>query len=143
MAIELIKGSEPKVAYNNMKKTILSFYSKEEYKKELKFFHRILNEDISNEFKKDINSSGYVVDTLEASFWCLFKSESYKETVLRAVNLGDDTDTTAAVAGGLAGLYYGFEGIPKLWIQKIARKEDIIELVNKFNKSLIKKQVMI
>lgn len=79
--------------------------------------------------KEGIKSSGYVVDTLEAAVWCLLHSHSYKETVLMAVNLGEDTDTIGAVAGGLAGLYYKEEGIPKEWIQVIQRREWIEEVL--------------
>ena len=71
----------------------------------------------------DIRSSGYVVDTLEAALWCLLTSTSYPETVLKAVNLGDDTDTVAAVAGGLAGIIYGLEGIPDNWLAQLRNKE--------------------
>lgn len=71
----------------------------------------------------DIRSTGYVVDTLEAALWCLLTSTSYLETVLKAVNLGDDTDTVAAVAGGLAGIIYGLEGIPDNWLAQLRHKE--------------------
>ena len=57
----------------------------------------------------------------------------YKEAVLKAVNLGEDTDTTGAVVGGLAGLFYGMKSIPNEWIDEIARKEDIEELTNKLS----------
>lgn len=79
--------------------------------------------------KEGIKSSGYVVDTLEAAVWCLLHSHSYKETVLMAVNLGEDTDTIGAVAGGLAGLYYKEEGIPQEWIQVLQRREWIEEVL--------------
>jgi len=72
-----------------------------------------------------IKSSGYVVDTLEASIWCLINSNSYEEAVLMAVNLGGDTDTTGAVTGGLAGIFYGYDSIPKKWIDLLVRKDDI------------------
>ena len=79
----------------------------------------------------EVWSSGYIVHTLEASIWCLINSTSYKEAVLLAVNLGDDTDTTGAVTGGLAGLYYGSDSIPKKWIGKIAGRDDIQGLSNR------------
>lgn len=80
----------------------------------------------------DIKSSGYVVDTLEAALWCFMNTDNYKDCVLKAVNLGDDTDTVAAVAGGLAGIYYGYNNIPQEWINQLARKEEIELLVNQF-----------
>ena len=81
-----------------------------------------------------IKSGGYVVDTLVSSVWCLLNSASFRECVLKAVNLGDDTDTVGAVAGGLAGLWYGYQNIPREWINVIAKKEWIFELCEKFGK---------
>jgi len=65
---------------------------------------------------------------LEASIWCLLTTGTYSEAVLKAVNLGEDTDTTAAVTGGLAGLLNGYEQIPAAWIEPLARKEEIDDL---------------
>lgn len=81
--------------------------------------------------ESSIRSSGYVVDTLEAAVWSLITTAGYAECTLRAVNLGHDTDTVAAIAGGLAGLYYGAESIPSEWLQVIARKEWIERLCNR------------
>lgn len=67
-----------------------------------------------------LRSGGYVVDTLEAALWCLLHTDGYAACVLRAVNLGRDTDTTAAVAGGLAGLAYGYAAIPADWLDVLA-----------------------
>lgn len=84
------------------------------------------------EVKRDeINSSGYVVDTLEAAIWCLLNTHSYKECVLTAVNLGDDTDTVAAVAGGLAGALYGYDAIPKEWLNKLLKRRYLESLCQK------------
>ena len=80
----------------------------------------------------EIKSSGYVVHTLEAAVWCLLNSASYEECVLKAVNLGDDTDTVGAVAGGLAGLAYGYENIPKEWLDVIVKKDWITKLCKDF-----------
>lgn len=80
----------------------------------------------------EIRGSGYVVDCLESSIWCLLNSESYADCVLKAVNLGEDTDTTAVVTGGLAGLYYGYDNIPKDWIDAIVSKEWIRNLCESF-----------
>lgn len=86
-------------------------------------FHRLSQLEELRE--SDIRSSGYVVDTLEAALWSLVHSNSYAEAVLKVVNLGDDTDTVGAVAGGLAGIIYGFEGIPKEWLNRLRGKEII------------------
>lgn len=81
----------------------------------------------------DIRSSGYVVDTLEAAIWCFLNTDNYKDCVLKAVNLGEDTDTIGAVSGGLAGLYYGMEAIPRKWIDLLPKKEWIVELIGKMS----------
>lgn len=90
---------------------------------------------------EEIRSTGYVVDTLEAAIWCLLNSSSYKDCVLLAVNLGEDTDTVAAVAGGLAGILYGcggVEGIPERWIEKLARKDWVQKMCRDFENKLSK-----
>jgi len=84
-------------------------------------FHRL--ENFKNLPEEEIESSGYVVASLEAALWCLVNTESYKEATLMAVNLGSDTDTVAAIAGGLAGLYYGYEGIPEEWLKEVRKRE--------------------
>lgn len=85
--------------------------------------------------RDEIRSTGYVVDTLEAALWCIYHTSSYRDCVLKAVNLGGDTDTIAAVAGGLAGIIYGCGGecgIPDEWIAQIARKDWIFDLCERF-----------
>jgi ADP-ribosylglycohydrolase len=135
-AIELLRGAKPVEAYENMKKTVLEYYSKPPFSKELSHFSRILSMDVSKLPREEIKSDGYVVNTLEASIWCLLNNGSYADTVLAAVNLGFDTDTTAAVAGGLAGIYYGYESIPKEWVNKIARIQDIVNLAERLNNKI-------
>ncbi len=93
--------------------------------------------------RDEIKSTGYVVDTLEAALWCNLNSSSFRECILLAVNLGDDTDTVAAVAGGLAGIIYGVggeRGIPEEWINQLAKKEWIADLCGKFEKCLGKEK---
>lgn len=72
-----------------------------------------------------MRGSGYVVSSLRAALWCFLHTESYREAILRAVNLGDDADTTAAVCGAISGAYYGVEGIPRDWLAKLAKREYI------------------
>ncbi len=126
--INLLRGNDPKTAYERMKEIVLKYYSKEPYADELACFDRILNSDISKFPEDSIRSSGYVVDTLEASIWCFLNNNSYKDTVLAAVNLGGDTDTIGAVTGGLAGVFYGYEGIPQKWVSKLAMSGEIAQL---------------
>ena len=76
-----------------------------------------------------VKSDGYCEHTLEAALWCFMNTSSYADCVLAAVNLGDDTDTTAAVAGALAGVYYGFEAIPPKWIGQLRGKAVIEQCI--------------
>ena len=85
--------------------------------------------------RDDIKSSGYVVDSLEAAIWCLMNTRSYKECVLTAVNLGDDTDTVAAIAGGLAGALYGYEAIPQEWRDTLIKRDFIEEMCERANET--------
>jgi ADP-ribosylglycohydrolase len=91
-------------------------------------FSRILRTDISALPESGIKSGGFVIDTLEAALWCFLTTENYRTAVLKAVNLGDDTDTTAAVTGALAGLAYRLEGIPPDWLDALAASGDIRRL---------------
>ena len=89
----------------------------------MKVWQRIRDVDVLAALPEDsIRSGGYVVETLEAALWCLLNTSDYPTAALKAVNLGGDTDTTAAVVGGLAGLAYGMESIPCEWLEKLAGK---------------------
>lgn len=111
----------------------LDFYEKDKSNLyELKHLERILKlESFKKTPRKAIRSSGYVIDTIEAAIWCLINTDSYSECMLKAVNLGDDTDTVAAIAGGLAGLFYGYEGIPAEWLEALRGKKDILDVCHK------------
>lgn len=78
--------------------------------------------------RDEIRSTGYVVDTLIAAVWCLITETSFSESLLRAVNLGLDTDTIAAIAGGLAGLHYGLSAVPTPWLNALQRRDFIESL---------------
>ena len=86
-----------------------------EYKRELKHFRFWNLQEFLRIPEYYIKSTGYVVDTLEAVLYCLLNTDNYCEGVLKAVNLGDDTDTVGAITGGLAGLAYGWDSIPPIW----------------------------
>lgn len=111
------------------------------FAEELGHFARLERDNFALLPREQIRSSGYVVDTLEAAIWCLLQTENYEDCVLKAVNLGGDTDTVAAVAGGLAGLCYGYAGIPGAWLATIARRDYIEGLCHKFNISLYRKVI--
>lgn len=75
--------------------------------------------------KPKLSSGGFCVDTFEAAIYCVANTTSYKQCVIKAVEMGDDTDTTAAVAGAMAGIMYGYNNIPKEWIKTLQDKETI------------------
>ncbi|KIX20627.1 crystallin [Flavobacterium sp. 316] len=143
-ALLLLEGKNKEEAFEGMKEKVNDFLINNPIcsQVEIDKFHRVLENQIGDyelvklaELKeKEISSSGYVLSSLEASLWCLLKSNTYEETVLKAVNLGGDTDTTAAIAGGLAGLLYGYESIPEEWINVLARKNDITKLCDTLSK---------
>jgi ADP-ribosyl-[dinitrogen reductase] hydrolase len=87
--------------------------------------------------RDDVRSSGYVLHSLEAAIWCVGSSGSFSEAVLKAVNLGDDADTTGAITGQLAGAVYGLSGIPELWRKRLAWNDRIEGLADRlFTESL-------
>lgn len=75
--------------------------------------------------ENQIKSSGYVVHSLEAALWCFWNGSSFEEAVLKAVNLGEDADTTAAICGQIAGAYYGLAGIPAHWLKCLTMGAEI------------------
>ncbi|MBR4448348.1 MAG: ADP-ribosylglycohydrolase family protein [Methanobrevibacter sp.] len=102
---------------------------KEYYKDspELKHFEKIFNNDLD-----DINGKGYVIYTFECVIHCLLTTDNYKDAVLKAVNIGEDTDTNAAICGGLAGIYYGFDSIPIDWIEQINKIDEVLSLCERY-----------
>ncbi|KAL8692890.1 MAG: hypothetical protein Q9218_002183 [Villophora microphyllina] len=79
---------------------------------------------------EEISSSGYVVHSLEASLWAFFTTNTFREGALKVVNLGDDADTVGAIYGGIAGAYYGFEGLPDDWLNGLEAKQTIDSVVD-------------
>lgn len=131
-ARQLILGYDKFDAYNKLQTKISNFLKSISISEaEIALFYRLLNRNIFELSDEYIESSGYVIHTLEASIWCLLTSDSYTEAVLKAVNLGNDTDTTGAVTGGLAALLYGYDSIPSVWVNQISRHNDIENLANR------------
>lgn len=125
----LLQGIDKFKIYEELQSTVPDFLDSLSINPDEKnIFKRLLIDRIELIPVEKISSNGYVVSTLEASIWCLLTTESYEEAILKAVNLGSDTDTTGAVTGGLAGLLYGHAAIPANWVQQLARKDDIVDL---------------
>jgi ADP-ribosylglycohydrolase len=137
-AKQLIEGKTKFDIYRSLQTSIPLFFTEIGIDQaEIEYFNRLLKANISDLSLSEIRSGGYVIETIEACIWCILTTENYKEAVLKAVNLGHDTDTTAAVTGGLAGLLYGFDGIPSEWIDALARKSDIEEWVERVEKNVM------
>ncbi|NLY08891.1 MAG: ADP-ribosylglycohydrolase [Tissierellia bacterium] len=99
-----------------------------EYAPILDEYQRIFDESFYTLDRDAIVSSGYIVDTLEAALWSYMTTKTYQEAVLKAVNLGEDTDTVAAVTGALAGIAYGSKSIPQEWVEEIKGLNQIKEI---------------
>lgn len=125
----------PPIEMYKLTNTIFERYviDKPNLENELKHFDRLLSGSINDLDESKIRSSGYVIDSLEACVWCILTTKNYEDAVLKAVNLGEDTDTIAAITGGLAGLYYGKKQIPSAWINSIVKLKDINELIDKLS----------
>ena len=129
VARQLLLDRQPRMALDSARVEFTGWY---ERSAEFPRFRQILEDDLVAVQESEIASTGYVLHTLHASLWCLLKSGSFEECVLRAVNLGGDTDTTGCVAGGLAGVHYGLNAIPWQWLHALARYEEVETLFNNF-----------
>ncbi len=107
-------------------------YSKYYSDTSIKEYQRILKGNLQLLKINEIKSSGYVVDSLEASLWCTVTNNNYEDAVVTAVNLGEDTDTIGAITGSINGIIYGMDGIPKRWLKKLKRVEYLEDISNNF-----------
>lgn len=130
--MELLESRSKDAIYSGIEKTEAYYRSQPDFSDELPYYQRVFDLHRTTYTEEDINSSGYVVSTLEAALWCTLTTENYSECILKAVNLGSDTDTVAAVAGAMAGELYGMEGIPSEWYDGLLRKEMIETLCDAF-----------
>lgn len=136
MVWELLKGYSPHTAYQNVCLSWKERMKDQASVAEIAHYERVIGGELVYLGEDDVVSDGYVVSTLEAALWCLLKESDFKGTVLRAVNLGYDTDTTAAVAGGLAGICYGLKAIPENWQSSIIRGQEIRRIIEGFSKRI-------
>lgn len=128
----LLKGNTKQEAYKHIQYLDYSAYDMHS----LKLYKRILDEQIEVQRLDQIKSTGYIVDTLESAMWIFMNAEHYKEAIIASTNIGGDTDTIGAIVGSMAGIYYGFDSIPSNWLEKLQRKDYLIELVDRFEKSV-------
>ena len=134
---EVLRGNNLEMAiYNGSEKAKAIYAMRQELAVFLPEFQNITIHTLKELPMGSIRGSGYVLDTLVSSLWCLLHTNSFRSCVLQAVNLGEDTDTVGAVTGGLAGLYYGLSAIPEEWISALSRRDDIEALCERFNEEL-------
>ncbi len=127
LVIELLSGKEKENAYSDVRKyNYRKYFSLEN----VRYYERLLNNDISKLDVDSISSMGFVVDTLEAVIWCFINNNSYDKCVIEAINLGNDSDTIGALVGGLSGIYYG--NLPSKWLDSIVKKDYLLKLSNNY-----------
>lgn len=108
--------------------------SHNEYAEYIKVYDRLFHIDFKELPEDQINSTGYIVGSLEAALWCFLTTDNFHDCVLKAVNLGNDTDTIGAIAGSIAGAYY--QEIPEDWVNKLKKKKLIDKIIKDFEGSL-------
>lgn len=129
MVRALMNGLCPQTALHQAQACFAGIYERYD---EFSHFITVMQPTLGTLPESQIGSGGYVMETLTAALWCLLTTSSFSECVLKAVNLGDDTDTTGCVAGGLAGVYYGLEAIPEDWRAKLPRQQHLQDLFQPF-----------
>lgn len=95
---------------------------------QLEYLNSIVREDYKTKQEHLIHGSGFVLNSLEAALWAFWHSNSFEDAILKAVNLGDDADTTASICGQLAGAFYGFSAIPHHWKDRLYRYNDLKQI---------------
>ena len=130
--INLLKGKTKQEAYKHIQDLDYRSFRMDS----IHHYARILNEQIEFQILDNIKSTGYIVDTLVSAMWIFMNAQHYKEAIIASTNIGGDTDTIGAIVGSMAGIYYGFEDIPSSWLDKLQRKDYLMELVDRFEKSV-------
>lgn len=125
----LLHGWKPQPAVDSARAEFTGLY---ERSTEFDQFRHVLSDDFISMPVEEVISTGYVIHTLHASLWCLLNSDNYRDCVLKAVNLGGDTDTAGCVAGGLSGACYGLKDIPRDWLNQLPKKGDLDCLIHEF-----------
>lgn len=130
--INLLNGFDKLVSYRMLRNINYSYFSKEA----LNTYIRVFDGRLEKVSINSIKSTGYVVDTLEAALWVILKANSFSEAIIGSINLGNDTDTVGAVTGSMAGIIYGYDSIPKVWLNKLQRREYLEDLANQFENKI-------
>lgn len=128
----LLDEEDKFTAYHKLKNIDYSKFTNES----LASYINILEKDISKFPITGISSSGYIIDTLEASLWTILNTTNFEESIIQAINLGEDTDTIGAITGSMSGIIYGYDTIPKSWLNKLAKRKDLENLCDEFASTL-------
>lgn len=128
----LLAGNDKYQSYQMIQKLNLSDFQKDS----LDAYQRILDGKLSQIGMEEIDSTGYVVSTLEASLWVIMNTKNYSQAIIGAIHLGGDTDTIGAITGSIAGLLYGVDTIPDRWIKKLRRIEYLEDIAKQFQNFL-------
>lgn len=141
IAGEIFDGRDLETAIANGLTKAREFYGGSiRFNAELFHYDELFKKDFAALPEDKIVSRVYVVDNLKAALWCLLNTDNYKDLALKAVNLGGDTDTVAAIAGGLAGAAYGLGEIPADWLAILRKKDYIEQVADKFYKTFDKER---
>lgn len=142
IVMELLRSPDKSAVQKGIARARAFYASKDDFSGELAVYRRILDEEM-DAFARipedEIRSGGYVVDTLEAAVWCFLNTDSFYDCIVRAANLGSDTDTVAAVAGGLAGLVYDDLSFLK---EKLVSRDYLEAICEKFIATLPNKMMI-
>ena len=131
--IELLKNNNLLEAYKVIQNEDYHFFSQDCISK----YDRIICGEIYSCSMDEIRSTGYVVDTLEATLWCLMNTDCFDDAVIKAINLGDDTDTVGACVGALAGILYGEESICEDWKMGLLKLDEIVGMCEEFERNIV------
>jgi ADP-ribosyl-[dinitrogen reductase] hydrolase len=135
----LMHSTDKFEAFENAQNTVRDYVNSTSCNNDEKaLFLRLFYDKIQDYEEDEIFSSAYVIHTLEASIWCFLNTDNYESAVLKAVNLGHDSDTTGSVTGALAGIFYGNETIKNEFREPIVRYKEIENLAERFYNSIEK-----
>jgi ADP-ribosylglycohydrolase len=136
LARALLAGKTAEEAVAQMRAQAGELYASDPWNAEYRHVQGLMERNWRFADRSEVPSSGYAVHTLEATLWCLLREKGFEETVLEAVNLGDDADSTGSVVGGLAGILHGAGAVPEAWRKGLARIDEVEGLVERFVKLL-------
>lgn len=131
--IFLLRGTDKKASFSMLKNLDYTMYFKTETVRE---FDHLLKDNIYNLPLEMINSNNYVVDTLEAFFYCFINSKTFSQALIGAVNLGGQASTLGGLCAGAAAIYYGYDSIPEKYLDNLQKKDYLLKMGNDYETTL-------